>query len=937
MTEETKVPSLPAVTKDNVGEFAQAVKQILDVREGKLGDPLDANVTYRDLIKVGALTLRPGWSGRTGNPVMPPWVSPDGYDPTTDLTPPPRPENFTATGLFALVQLQWDAPKNRNHAYAEIWRSNTNVLGNAVMIGTSTSRFFVDSLGANASRYYWVRFVSQANVSGPYNDDDGTLGQTAQDPALLIASLQGQIRASELHNSLSTRIDLIDAPANITDSVAWRVAQEASARATSIQQEASTRAQAILDEASARATSDQALQTQINTLSAASSGDFSELLAAVQEEQTARISGDNAQALARETLATQLRGNYTGTDPTALTTGIVFNERQARITAESVISSSVTALSATVTNNYNTLNAAITSEATTRANSDTAISNNLTSLTATVGTKNRTYRQTTAPATGLISGDIWFDTANGNLAKRWNGSAWETTDDTRIAGNAAAITSEQTARVNADNALTSSITALTATVTSNKSAADAAILAEQTARAAADTAEAAERSTLSTQLRGTYTGTDVTQLTTGLIFSERQARVTADSALSTSISQVSARLNSGGDIYSSLVTVQNTASAKSANFVQATAPTATKVDDLWIDTANGNLLKRWTGSAWAAADDTRIGSQATSITQLSARLNDAGGGVSMEQKFSANASQITGLQGQYTVKIDNSGYVTGFGLASTANGATPQSAFSVRADSFYVANPSGPGVAPAIPFIVRTTETTIGGVSVPVGVYLADAFIQNGTISNAKIANAAIDNAKIANLDAAKITSGLISADRLDADTITSKVLTVDWAKITNVSIGAAQIQDGVIGTAEIVDTLSSLNYSSTAGWQINKAGSAVFNEVSLRGAINGGAYTGWAWPAAGAGTGFHLGPNGLLLGNYNAVLGNGSRSYFQVEANGNLYSPGLNIISGVATFTGSLNVRSAASGARMEIYNNVIKVFDSNGVLRVQIGDLAA
>jgi len=41
-------------------------------------------------------------------------------------------------------------------------------------------------------------------------------------------------------------------------------------------------------------------------------------------------------------------------------------------------------------------------------------------------------------------------------------------------------------------------------------------------------------------------------------------------------------------------------------------------------------------------------------------------------------------------------------------------------------------------------------------------------------------------------------------------------------------------------------------------------------------------------------------------------------------------------TFSGGLNVKSAASGARMEIKNNVIKVFDSAGTLRVQLGDLS-
>jgi len=50
-----------------------------------------------------------------------------------------------------------------------------------------------------------------------------------------------------------------------------------------------------------------------------------------------------------------------------------------------------------------------------------------------------------------------------------------------------------------------------------------------------------------------------------------------------------------------------------------------------------------------------------------------------------------------------------------------------------------------------------------------------------------------------------------------------------------------------------------------------------------------------------------------------------------------LNASNGNATFAGTLEVASASSGARMEIKNNVIKVFDASGTLRVQIGDLSA
>lgn len=83
-------------------------------------------------------------------------------------------------------------------------------------------------------------------------------------------------------------------------------------------------------------------------------------------------------------------------------------------------------------------------------------------------TKNKTYFQTTAPTSGMTVGDLWFDTGDSNKPYRYNGSSWVLTADARIAANAAAITTEQTARANGDSALSSSITTLQATVNSNQ-------------------------------------------------------------------------------------------------------------------------------------------------------------------------------------------------------------------------------------------------------------------------------------------------------------------------------------------------------------------------------------------------------------------------------------------------------------------------------------
>ena len=120
----------------------------------------------------------------------------------------------------------------------------------------------------------------------------------------------------------------------------------------------------------------------------------------------------------------------------------------------------------------------------------------------------------------------------------------------------------------------------------------------------------------------------------------------------------------------------------------------------------------------------------------------------------------------------------------------------------------------------------INGVPVPVGVYMRDTYIANGTISRAKIANAAIDNAKIANLDAGKITTGLLSADRIDVNAIKAAIGTFTEANIGNASIGWAKLygdmySDNWIGSG------------GSAGWYLSRGGEFYAQNGHFRGSID--------------------------------------------------------------------------------------------------------
>lgn len=492
----TTLPSLPTVptTGDaNVDQFLSAIKQTLETWAGDRGDVLDSAVTWRELVdkQFATIDLTERLSGGSGTaPIKPKQVS--------DLTPPPAPRNLTATGALSTIILDWDTPTYANHAYTEIWRSGTPVLGTAERIGMSPGSVYADSVGGGHTYYYWVCFVSTADVSGPYNKTDGTVGATSLDPGYVLDVLAGQISETELASALASRINLIDGDAAVAGSVNARVLQEATDRAAAILAEATTRAGADTD-----------LQTQINLLSAASSGGFQELLAALQEEQTARTSADAAEAASRETLATQVRGTYTGTDVAQLTTGLLYNERVARSTADSTISSTVTALQSTVTNNYNTLNAAITSEATTRANADTAESTARQALAARVTTAESDIDTNTAAISSEASARANADTALGTRIDTL--TATVTTNNSTLTS---AIQTEQTARANADTALTSSINTLQSTVTTNNTTLTAAVQTEATTRATVDNGLLAQY-TVKTDVNGYVSGFGLASTTVG--------------------------------------------------------------------------------------------------------------------------------------------------------------------------------------------------------------------------------------------------------------------------------------------------------------------------------------------------------------------------------------------------------------------------------------
>lgn len=204
------------------------------------------------------------------------------------------------------------------------------------------------------------------------------------------------------------------------------------------------------------------------------------------------------------------------------------------------------------------------------------------------------------------------------------------------------------------------------------------------------------------------------------------------------------------------------------------------------------------------------------------------------------------------------------------------------------------GVTSDAPFFQLDAPQVIGGVTIPAGTYMKAAFIYDGVITNAAIADAAIDNAKISDLSATKITAGYLNAERIEAGTINAKITSIDTAIITSGFIDAARINTASIVNAEINAAKITTGYIDVAVIQ-----DGTITNAKIANVIQSGSYVSGS-------DGWKIDKNG------------------DIELND-------------AVFRGTLSVKSAATGARLEINNSVIKVYDSAGTLRVKLGDLNA
>ncbi|HEK0674123.1 TPA: DUF1983 domain-containing protein [Proteus mirabilis] len=134
---------------------------------------------------------------------------------------------------------------------------------------------------------------------------------------------------------------------------------------------------------------------------------------------------------------------------------------------------------------------------------------------------------------------------------------------------------------------------------------------EQQARAEADKAEAQQRQFLATQLRGDYTGNDLSKVTAGLISAEKQARVSGDQAEAKARQSLETRMNGNvSAINKSLGTLTSKQQAQTQEISTLNSTLKGKADSSAVNTLNTRVTNL----------DGKVTSATSQVQTLSSKL-----------------------------------------------------------------------------------------------------------------------------------------------------------------------------------------------------------------------------------------------------------------------------------------------------------------------------
>lgn len=322
----------------------------------------------------------------------------------------------------------------------------------------------------------------------------------------------------------------------------------------------------------------------------------------------------------------------------------------------------------------------------------------------------------------------------------------------------------------------------------------------------------------------------------------------------------------------------------------ATEPTtrsgggAIKIDDIWIDTDDGQIyLRNAANNAWVASRDaqlvTDVSNLTTTVNNNTASISTNATAISTETSarttainaltatVNGNTSSITtvsnavangdGANAGYGVSVNANGAIAGMYIMANSSGDLQDNTsdtniifeadqLAIRSSTSGGENADGGTGNVYTPFLVRTTPGTINGVTVPAGVYIKAGWIQNASIEAAKIGSLSADLVNAVDINANSIVAGSISSDLLNIDGVTLDTnadgdLIIGAGGVGNVQLGnisATKITSDQLDSARInVDTLNVKHFDNVSTDIKSHTGSfvplSVFGSTFQRGSTN--------------------------------------------------------------------------------------------------------
>ena len=447
----------------------------------------------------------------------------------------------------------------------------------------------------------------------------------------------------------------------------------------------------------------------------------------------------------------------------------IANETQARTEAISNVNASISKLESSTTASVNRLDQAIADEASARAQAISGVNASISTLDSKVTSNITRIDKAIADETQARTEAI--SGVNASI------SSLESKTDASVSRLDKAIADEKSARTEAISGVNASISTLDSKVTSNVTRIDKAIADETKARTDAISGVNASISTLESN-----TESEVSRLDQA-IADETSARTQAISGVNASISTLDSKVTSNVTRIDKAI----------ADETKARTDAISSLNSSLTTTINSKV------SEVSTALSTHEASSAEKFSQISASFEAVNSSITEWSQTMTTADEALSTKiDQLTVTVNgNTTAIETTSKALTDFKGNVDASWSIK----IATDNNGRKYATGMSLGLTGSGTNVQSQCI----FLVDRFVlmtaANGTYQTPFY--------------------------------VTNGAMYVREAFIKDASIGTAKIADAAITTAKIAQQIQSTNYASgSAGWMINKNGSAEFNNVTVRGEV---------------------------------------------------------------------------------------------------------